>query len=220
MECDCSTSKGEEIVHVEFMAQQKEKENTFEMGTDKKEEVQVTEDAYVCIDNEGNFPPIKYPMEYHEQESLLFRNDSSDMKIIKDPSVLDFEDDIFMKGVKFNEFENKRVVVGEFRKKEVLASCRGMNDASPRLIWMVAWIFIVSLNGFSLTEIEGMHFRNLAIANGMNNLIAEEISYDIDEMIELHSHLYLCLTDEQGSMNIMDAVDSGNDEYYGCSRFW
>ncbi|KAL6575299.1 hypothetical protein OROMI_012584 [Orobanche minor] len=145
MEYEYSTSRGEEIIHVEFVSQQDKEENTLEMGTDKKEEVQVTENTYIRIDNEGHVPPIKYPMECHEQESLLFRNNSSGMKIIKDLSVLDFEQDIFTKGVKFNEFENKGVIVGELGKKEVMASCHGMNDAYPRLIWMVACIFIVSL---------------------------------------------------------------------------
>ncbi|KAL6584181.1 hypothetical protein OROMI_003470 [Orobanche minor] len=72
---------------------------------------------------------------------------------------------------------------------------------------------LLSRDGFSLAEIEGMPIPdNVAIAYGMNNLIAEEMSYDIDEMIELHRHLYPCLMDEQISVYdiIMDAVDYGN----------
>lgn len=110
---------------MEFVEQQEKEENTVEMGTDKEEESQMIGDAYICIDNEVHVLKIKYPMQCYEQESLLFRDDSTGMKIIKDLSVLDFEHDIFIKGVKFNEFENKWVVVaGELVKKEVMAPCR------------------------------------------------------------------------------------------------
>lgn len=68
-------------------------------------------------------------------------------------------------------------------------------------------------NGTSLSQFEGMHVPdNVAIHNGQNSLIAEELDYDVVQMMEEHNRLYPCLTDEQRSVYniIMDAVSSGN----------
>ena len=49
-----------------------------------------------------------------------------------------------------------------------------------------------------MSGIEGMPIpENVVINNGMNNLIVEEMSFDVDEMLEQHNRLYPCLTDEQ-----------------------
>ena len=51
---------------------------------------------------------------------------------------------------------------------------------------------------------------NVVIANGMINLILEEMSYDVDDMIENHISFYPSITDEQRT----DVVDLVVVEFY------
>ena len=71
---------------------------------------------------------------------------------------------------------------------------------------------VLKLNGYSLSQVEGMPKPdNIVIQNGQNNLIAEELAYDVDEMQSEFNRLYPCLTDEQRIVyhKIIDAVSAG-----------
>lgn len=68
-------------------------------------------------------------------------------------------------------------------------------------------------NGYTLADYEGMPVpERTVVEKGMNSLIAEELTYDVNEMKVEHDRLYPCLTDEQRNVyhSIMDAISSGN----------
>ena len=79
-------------------------------------------------------------------------------------------------------------------------------------------------NDFSLSEIECVSMPDsVVIDNFMNNLILEEMSYNVDDMIEQHNRLYLYLTDEQRTVYniIKDAVDFGSGGvFFLCGYGW
>ncbi len=71
---------------------------------------------------------------------------------------------------------------------------------------------LLNRNGCTLAQYEGIDMpKDTVIENGMNTLIADELSYDIEEMKAEHGRLYPCLTDEQRGVydTIMGAIDSG-----------